>query len=150
MVPTYSRQTQIYADPAKIDEAIAFVRSSVRASVAAHAGYRSLIGGVNRMTGRVFVTSNWESVAARAGSDQALSSQRRAAADVAGATPIQVDEWEVVFVEITPAAGIELRGVGEYRGIDEQCGYDAKALALAGEELAHALPRHVLEGRQTW
>jgi len=56
MVPTYSRQTQIYADPAKIDEAIAFVRSSVRASVAAHAGYRSLIGGVNRMTVRVFVT----------------------------------------------------------------------------------------------
>jgi len=113
-VPTFSRQTQIYADPAKIDDAIAFVRSSVLTHVAAHDGYRSLIGGVNRMTGRVFVTSNWESPAARAASDQALSSQRREAADIAGASSIRVDEWEVVFVEITPAGGgIELRGVGE-------------------------------------
>lgn len=113
-LPTFSRQTQIYADPTKIDDAIALVRSSVLATVAVQDGYRSLIGGVNRMTGRVFVTSNWDSATARAASDQALSRQRREAAEVAGAETIRVDEWEVVFVELTKSeGGVELRGIGE-------------------------------------
>ena len=114
MVPTFSRQTQIYANPGKINDTIDFVRSSVLAQVAAHDGYRSLIGGVNRMTGRVFVTSNWESAAARSASNAALSSARQEAVRTAGADAARVDEWEVAFVEITPSAsGIELVGVGD-------------------------------------
>lgn len=114
MVPTLSRQTQIYANPDKIKDAIDFVRSSVLTQAAAHDGYRSLIGGVNRMTGRVVVTSNWESAAARSASNAALSSTRQDAARIAGADTARVDEWELAFVDITqPASGIELVGVGD-------------------------------------
>lgn len=113
-VPTFSRQTQIYAHPDKINDAIDFVRSSALAQVSAHDGYRSLIGGVNRMTGRLFVTSNWESVAARSASNQALSGTRQEAARTAGADSARVDEWELAFVEIIqPAGGIDLVGVGD-------------------------------------
>lgn len=113
-VPTFSRQTQIYASPDKIKDAIDFVRSSVLAQVAVHEGYRSLIAGVNRMTGRVFVTSNWESASARRASNEALSSTRQEAARIGGADTARVDEWELAFVEITqPARGVELLGLGD-------------------------------------
>jgi hypothetical protein len=111
--PAFLRQTQIYADPAKIQDAIDFVRSSVLAQVASHDGYRTLIGGVNRMTGRLFVTSGWESAAARSASNESLSRQRQEAARVAGAESVRVDEWELAFIEIMPPArDTELVGVG--------------------------------------
>jgi|GEM_PF-5759820 len=114
VAPMFARQTQIYANTEKINDAIEFTRTSVQANVAAQIGYRSLIGGVNRMTGRVFVTSNWESAEARIASSDAVSGQRKEAAQIAGASTARVDEWEVAFVEITqPAGGVELRGVGD-------------------------------------
>jgi heme-degrading monooxygenase HmoA len=112
--PMFARQTQIYANVEKINDAIEFVRTSVRANVSAQVGYRSIIGGVNRMTGRVFVTSNWESAEARIASSDAVSGQRQEAAQIAGASTARVDEWEVAFVEITQSAGgVELRGVSD-------------------------------------
>jgi heme-degrading monooxygenase HmoA len=114
VAPMFARQTQIYANTEKINEAIEFVRTSVQANVAAQIGYRSLIGGVNRMTGRVFVTSNWESAEARIASGDAVSGQRKEAAQIAGASTARVDEWEVAFVEVTQSAGgVDLRGVGD-------------------------------------
>src|SRR5579864_5240658 len=111
--PSFSRQSQIYADPQKINDAIEFVHKSVRPNLAAQDGYRSLIGGVNRMTGRMVVTSSWESAEARTASQQVGTQQRQEAAKVAGAGSARVDEWEVAFVEITQPAGVELQGVGE-------------------------------------
>lgn len=123
VAPTFARQTEIYADSQKIDGAIEFVRTSVRPNVAAQDGYRSLIGGVNRMTGRVFVTSNWKSAEARMASNEAIIRLRQEAAQIAGATTVSVDDWEVVFVEIKqPASGVELRGVGEQARAHEEPG----------------------------
>lgn len=114
VAPSFARQSQIYADPDKINDAIEFVRKSVLSNMAAQKGYRSLIGGVNRMTGRIVVTSNWESAEARTASQEAGTEQRQAAAQVAGAGSAQVDEWEVAFIDITQqAGGVELQGVGE-------------------------------------
>ena len=112
-VPSFSRQSQIYADPEKINDAIEFVHKSVRPNLAAQDGYRSLIGAVNRMTGRMVVTSSWESSETRTASQQVGTQQREAAAQVAGAGSARVDEWEVAFVEITQSGGVELKGVGE-------------------------------------
>ncbi len=69
------------------------------------------------MTGRIVVTSNWESAEARTASQASGASLRQQAAQVAGASSAQVDEWEAAFVEIKEAAGtVELRGVGEQAG----------------------------------
>jgi heme-degrading monooxygenase HmoA len=114
IVPSFARQSQIYADPEKINDAVEFVRKSVLSNMAAQAGYRSLIGGVNRMTGRVVVTSNWETAEARKASQEAGTRQRQEAAQVAGASSAKVDEWELAFIEIKePAGGVDLLGVGE-------------------------------------
>jgi heme-degrading monooxygenase HmoA len=113
VAPSFSRQSQIYADPQKINDAIDFVKNSVLPNMAAQAGYRSLIGAVNRMTGRMVVTTSWESAEARTASQQVGTKQREAAAQVAGAGSARVDEWEVAFVEITQSGGVELKGVGE-------------------------------------
>jgi hypothetical protein len=113
VAPSFSRRSQIYADPEKISDAIEFVRKSVRPNMAGQDGYRSLIGAVNRMTGRIVVTSNWETTEARTASQAAATKQRQAAAEAAGAGSAQVDEWELAFAEITQPGGVELQGVGE-------------------------------------
>jgi len=114
VAPSFSRQSQIYADPAKINAAIEFVHTSVRPNMAAQEGYRSLIGAVNRMTGRIVVTTSWESAEARTASQEAGNKQRQEAAQVAGAGSARVDMWEVAFIDIRqPAGSVDLLGVGE-------------------------------------
>ncbi len=123
-VPSFVRQTQIFAAADKADPGIDFIRNTVQPLVAGLPGYRSLIGGVNRMTGRVFVSTIWESAEARSASDSVVAGTRQEAAEAAGATTARVETWELVFVELAqPGAGVELRGVGEQaRARDESGG----------------------------
>ena len=122
-IPSFARQTQIFAAPEKIDSGIDFIRNTVQPLVAGQPGYRSLIGAVNRMTGRVFVTSNWDSAEARSASDSVVSGTRQQAAEAAGATTARVEAWEAVFVELVQQdAGVELRGVGEQAHARDESG----------------------------
>jgi heme-degrading monooxygenase HmoA len=98
--PVFSRVNQLYADPQRIDETIAFLRDRAAKTLSGLKGYRSLLMGVNRMTGRCVVTSNWETPEDRAGSESAIVDQRRQATTIAGAKDVEVRLLEVPFVEI--------------------------------------------------
>jgi heme-degrading monooxygenase HmoA len=98
--PAFSRVNQLYADPKRIDDAIAFLRDRAIPILSKLKGYRSLLMGVNRTTGRCVVTSNWETPEDRAASEPAIVDQRRQAATIAGAKDVEVRLLEVPFVEI--------------------------------------------------
>ena len=99
-VPTFSRINQLYADPGRIEEGIAFVRDRAIPTLRKQDGYISLLMGANRMTGRCLVTSNWTSAEARAASEMAVTDQRREAMTVAGATQVDVTLYEAVVMDI--------------------------------------------------
>ncbi|HYW24040.1 MAG TPA: hypothetical protein VE953_07730 [Terriglobales bacterium] len=101
--PVFSRVNQLYADPQRIDETIAFVRDRVVPAVSALKGYQSLLMGANRMTGRCVVSTAWKTPQDRAASEPAVLDQRRQAAAIAGAKDVEVRLLEVPFAEIKQA-----------------------------------------------
>jgi hypothetical protein len=60
--------------------------------------------GANRMTGRCFVTSGWETADDRAASEPAIVDQRREATTIAGAKDVEVTLFEVPFIEVKQPA----------------------------------------------
>lgn len=98
--PVFSRVNQLYADPQRIDEAVAFLRDRALPAMSAFKGYRSLLMGVNRMTGRCVVTSSWATTEDRAASEAAVVDWRRQTATIARAKDVDVRLLEVPFVEI--------------------------------------------------
>jgi heme-degrading monooxygenase HmoA len=99
-VPAFSRVNQLYADPGRIDEGIAFLRDRAIPNLRMQDGYLSLLMGVNRMTGRCLVTSNWASDEARAASEVVVTDQRREAMTIAGAKQVDVTLFEIVYLDI--------------------------------------------------
>ncbi len=98
--PIFCRANQLYADTERIEEAIAFVRDRVTPNLSKLKGYRSIVMGVNRMTGRCFVTSGWDTADDRAASEPAVVDQRREATTIAGAKDVEVTLFEVAFIEV--------------------------------------------------
>lgn len=88
----------LQADPSKIDEGIAFVRSRVQPLVDSLPGSRGLGMWVNRETGDVVVNTVWEDRAALDASESQVSDVRAEAAQVVGATTVRVELGEPVVV----------------------------------------------------
>lgn len=63
-------------------------------------GFRALISGVDRSTGRFMIASGWDTAADRDASEQATAELRARLAEVAGATNLEVDKLEVTLAEI--------------------------------------------------
>ena len=63
-------------------------------------GFKALIAGVDRSSGRFYVVSGWESAADRDASEGATAEQRARLAERAGATDIEVDRYEITFAEL--------------------------------------------------
>jgi len=85
----YVRATTINADPARIDDGIAFVRESVVPAVATLPGSLGLSMMVDRITGSTTVTTAWETERARSDADQVLSTLRGKAMHIMGTgTPV--------------------------------------------------------------
>jgi heme-degrading monooxygenase HmoA len=103
---TFVRVNDIQGLPAKIDDGIRFVREQVVPAVAKLKGYRAAIMGVNRASGRVFMTSVWETAADREGSDAGLAELRRQGAQALGAEQVKVEQLETLFVEINVPAAV--------------------------------------------
>jgi hypothetical protein len=89
--------------PDKADDGIQFVRDQTVALTKHLPGVRALVMGVNRQNGRAFVTSVWASAADRETSEAAVREQRRQAGQATGADRVQVELYETVFAEVTPA-----------------------------------------------
>jgi heme-degrading monooxygenase HmoA len=101
---TFARINLLRGSPDKLDEAVRFVREQTVAVVTQQPGFRAVLMGANRQTGRAIVTSVWDTAADRDASDALLRELRRQAGQVAGADQVQVELYEVAFAEVSPAA----------------------------------------------
>jgi len=95
---TYTRANVLYAQPERIDELISFMRERSGA-VLQQEGCRALLMGVNRMTGRTFVNSVWDTAAHRDASEASVARLRQEASEVAGGE-VRVTLGENAFVEL--------------------------------------------------
>jgi heme-degrading monooxygenase HmoA len=98
---SHMRVNSLRAAPEKLEDGIRFVREQVVPLLKQQAGFRATMMGVNRENGRVYVTSAWETAEARQASDAAVREQRRQAAELMGGGQVSVDEYEVVFIEVS-------------------------------------------------
>jgi len=102
---SFMRFNSMQAAPDKLEDGIRFVREQVVPLLKQQAGFLGLMMGVNRENGRAYVTSAWESAAARQASDAAVRDQRRQAGQLMGGIEVSVDEYEVAFVETVATVG---------------------------------------------
>jgi hypothetical protein len=85
----YVRATTIDADPAKIDEGVAYVRDHVVPAVDSLPGSLGLTMLADRDSGTTSITTAWSSEADRAEADELLTSLRaHAVRHLAGGTPV--------------------------------------------------------------
>jgi heme-degrading monooxygenase HmoA len=66
-------------------------------------GFRALVAGVDRSSGRFLVISGWDTAADREAAEVATAEQRARLAATAGATDLEVERYEITTAEI-PAA----------------------------------------------
>jgi heme-degrading monooxygenase HmoA len=100
---TFVRTNDVKGDPAKLDEGTAFIRDKVIKALSAQPGFRALVTGVNRQTGRAITATTWDSLDALKRSEAAVVDLREQAVKASGATGVKVEIWESVFVELKTA-----------------------------------------------
>src|SRR5579864_2037366 len=84
-LPSFVRWSEGYADIDKIDLGIEFVTTRVKDRVSVQPGFAALNCAVNRMTGRFWIVSSWESANARAASSQTAAALRQESTPIVGA-----------------------------------------------------------------
>jgi len=102
---SFIRFNSMQAASDKLDDGIRFVREHVVPLLKQQTGFQALMMGVNRDSGRAYVTSTWESAEARQASDARVRDQRRQAGELLGGIQVSVDEYEVVFIEVADTVG---------------------------------------------
>ena len=98
-LPSYTRLTTAYGDPAKADKVTEMVRAAA-AKIKQHPGFTAYAAGINRATGRGFTTSSWATVDQREASDKALASLRQPVADAGAMYGLQIQNFETVVADI--------------------------------------------------
>jgi len=89
----FVRATTLQADPARLDEGIAFVRESVVPAAAELPGSRGMSMFVDRQCNLVTVTSAWDTEQARVAADRVLTPLRARGARILGSTQRPATEW---------------------------------------------------------
>ena len=102
---TFVRVVTASGDPDKLDAAIVNLRGHVLPILKAQPGYRATIASVDRQTGRLSVSTVWETKADRDASESKLAGPRAEVAKIAGAGPheVEVENFESAFVELSAA-----------------------------------------------
>ena len=99
---TFVRVNEVHGSPSKVDDVAAMVRE--RSASKDLAGFRAVIMGANRETGRMIISTSWETAADRDASDQALRELREKGSAVAGAPTVHVSLYEAAFIEVKQVA----------------------------------------------
>jgi heme-degrading monooxygenase HmoA len=100
---TFVRVNDLQGSPGKVDDVVHLVREALPV-LRAQRGFRALLMGANRQTGRMVVSSSWETAADREASDAAMQERRRQAGQLAGDENVKVELYETVFAEVKQAA----------------------------------------------
>ena len=94
----YARTTSLMADPARIDQGIAFVRDEVWPALDQMEGCAGMSLIADRETGRCIATASWETEAALRASADRVTAFRMRASEIMGAGSPDVQEWEVAVM----------------------------------------------------
>ena len=100
----YARTATLRGNPQAIDEAIAFVRDEWLPSTVGLEGCTGMSMLAARRSGRVIVTTGWETEQSMLASDQAMRSSRARLGKILGAVPV-VSRWEVALMHRAQPAG---------------------------------------------
>jgi heme-degrading monooxygenase HmoA len=102
---SFIRTNEFVASPARIDAVVTWMRETAVPRVKAANGYRALIVGANRQTGRMVVSSIWDTAAARQSSESVVSGLRGEMAEAAQARgEVRVSLYEGVVADVSQAA----------------------------------------------
>ena len=100
----YARVTTIQGSAAKMDEAKGHIREQTLPQLQKMEGFKGFVALGDRQSGKVLGVAFWESEEALRATEEAVSSERSAAASAAEGTVASVEEYEV-FVNEAPSAG---------------------------------------------
>jgi heme-degrading monooxygenase HmoA len=102
---TFVRLVTVNGDPEKLDAAIVQIRNHVLPVLKAQKGYRVTIAAVDRQSGRLSASTNWDTKADLDASESKIAGPRAEAAKIAGAGPhdVQVEIFETAVVEMSAA-----------------------------------------------
>jgi heme-degrading monooxygenase HmoA len=100
---TFVRLNTVNGDPEKLDAAIVQLRNQVLPILKAQQGYRAMIASVDRLGGRLSVSTVWETRVDLNASDSKIAGARAEVAKIAGADAhdVQVEIFETAFVELS-------------------------------------------------
>ena len=101
---TCTRTTELRGSPDKIDATADFMNSRGIDLLRPRPGYRGMLVMANRATGRIRITSAWNTVADRDNTAQVPAGVREEVAQVAGATAYRVSRYDVVAATVSQAA----------------------------------------------
>ena len=100
---SFVRLNDLRASPEKIESVANVIRETLP-TLTAQQGFRAVLVGANRQTGRMFIGSVWETAADREASDAAVKEQRGKATQAGGADNVKVDLYDVVYADVKQAA----------------------------------------------
>jgi heme-degrading monooxygenase HmoA len=106
---TFVRVNTLQGKPEQIDAALAAYKKDVVPVLKSLKGFRAATFVANRESGKVWVTSIWDTAADREASDAKLTELRRSIAATAGAGDPKVEQFESVHVEFKVDATSAIR-----------------------------------------
>jgi heme-degrading monooxygenase HmoA len=103
---SFSRLVTASGDPEKLDAAISVARTKGLPVLRAQKGYRAMLASVDRQTGRISLSSVWDTKADLEASESTVAGVRADVLKAAGAAPetVRVEVFEAAVVELAPTA----------------------------------------------
>ncbi len=101
------RLNMINGDPEKVDPLIVFVRAKVMPVLKLLKGYRAIVMGVDRQSGRSTVSTLWDTLADLEASDSKVAELRKQTARAGGADGVRTEIFETRVFDFTPATPSE-------------------------------------------
>jgi len=101
---TFVRVNALQGSLAKVDDLANLVRGDAMSVLKAQSGFRAVLMGADRQTGRMVIASVWETANDREASIAALQELRQRAPQVAGAETMKTELYESAFAEVKQAA----------------------------------------------
>jgi quinol monooxygenase YgiN len=101
---TFIRLNTLQGKPEKIDAALAAYEKDVLPVLKSLKGFRAAILSANAESGKIWVSSVWETAADREASEARLTELRRTTATTAGAADVKVEKFESMHVEFKVGA----------------------------------------------